>query len=170
MLGNLIGAHEAGLYRYLKYLGADHAAAEDLLQETFLTAFRHGNPPATEESRRLGAWLRTIARNLFYSHCRKRKRMPVALDHTALEAAEAAWQGWADRDGEDMETRLARFRRCLENTNGRNRTILELRYVEKIPREEIARKLGLKLEGVKSALQRVRAALVKCMEGNEASS
>ena len=62
----LVLAHQAELYRYVRYLGAgDPNAAEDLVQETFLAAFKSQNAPAASESARHAAWLRGIARNLF---------------------------------------------------------------------------------------------------------
>ena len=39
-LETLIRAHQAELYRYLRYLGADPASAEDLVQDTFLATFQ----------------------------------------------------------------------------------------------------------------------------------
>jgi RNA polymerase sigma-70 factor (ECF subfamily) len=47
--------------------------AEDLLQETFLRAVRHGIPP---DVRNVAAWLTTVLKNVFADYCRKKKRRP----------------------------------------------------------------------------------------------
>lgn len=162
-LTRIVEEHEESVYRYLKYLGAEHATAEDLVQEVFLVAFRHAQPPPRSETRRVAGWLRGIARNLFLTHCRRTKREPLRWGEEALAAAEATWRAHGGDDPSHLQRTLEAFRACLANLNGRNRLALELRYVERRPRAEIAQRLDLGLEGVKAMLKRIRAALVKCM-------
>ena len=57
----LLEAHGASLFRYLLKMVGDRALAEDLLQETFASAFGHRNEFRQPGSVR--AWLFTIARN-----------------------------------------------------------------------------------------------------------
>src|SRR5690242_14704515 len=57
-------AHRLGIWRYLRFLGCDDAAADDLTQETFLAVAR-GASGNGEPVRDLPAYLRGIARNLF---------------------------------------------------------------------------------------------------------
>ncbi len=52
----IVRAHQAEIYRYLRYLGADNASAEDLVQDTFLTALKKGIPNA-DNIRTRSAWL-----------------------------------------------------------------------------------------------------------------
>ena len=45
-LESWILAHQAEIYRYVRYLGAENSAvAEDLVQDTFLTAFKSESAP-----------------------------------------------------------------------------------------------------------------------------
>jgi RNA polymerase sigma-70 factor (ECF subfamily) len=162
-LETLVAAHQAELYRYVRYLGAvARAEAEDLVQETFLAAFRSRTPPPPEE-RQQAAWLRGIARNLFLAHCRRRRKAPVALDHSWLERAEALWSEEFLRraDGFDYVEAL---RHCVGQLAGRQRQFVEMRYMQGKSRAEMARLCGMSADGIKSALQRARAVLADCVQ------
>jgi len=161
-LAMLVRAHQAELYRYMRYLGADNAAAEDLVQETFLAAFGSPAPPAADDSRGAAAWLRGIARNLFLRHCRRLRTSPVPADAEFLEQAEATWKGEFLRDGEGFDY-VEALRKCLETLSAEQRRALDLRYTERAPRTEMARLLGVTENGIKTLLRRIRARLAECI-------
>lgn len=73
--------------RYALSLARDEADADDLVQETFLRAYRAWDTyaPGTE----CRGWLFTICRNLFYRQ-RQRARRMIACDDPALESLAAA--------------------------------------------------------------------------------
>lgn len=58
------------LYGFLIRMSGRRDVAEDLLQETWLRLAGHAASLRTDT--RLGPWLFTVARNLFYSYCRNR--------------------------------------------------------------------------------------------------
>ncbi len=71
-------SHRESLKRLLISLTRDLDQAEDLLQETYLRACRGWGAYRGGD---LAAWLGAIARNVFYSHCRRRYlRAEVPLD------------------------------------------------------------------------------------------
>ena len=158
----LIRAHQAEIYRYAKYLGAGHDLAQDVVQETFLTTFRDSPPPAIDDARRRGAWLRGIARHVLLRHWERAKRSPVKVDSPMLEQAEEFWASTFPGGG-DGSGYLEALRECLKDVPERNREILDLRYAAKKSRSEIAAALSMSVDGIKSALQRVRARLSKCV-------
>jgi len=158
----LVRIHQSEVYRYLRYLGADAGTAEDLVQDTFLAAFRSENAPPSDDDRRSAAWLRGIARNLFLRHCRRRKRAPRRFSPEALEQAEAVW----DRDflrGGDGFDYVEALRRCLERLPDGERRAVHLQYADRRARGEIAALLHMTENGVKSLLRRIRARLAECV-------
>lgn len=164
VLERLIRIHERGVYRYLRYLGADVTVAEDLVQETFLAAWR-GSPhqPDVADDPSWGGWLRGIARNLFLAECRRRAGSAVLatdLSLTELEAAESQTL-W---DQTEWAERRAALRTCLETLPAPQRQALEQRYTTRVARKDMARLLDLSEDGVKSLLRRIRAALAVCIE------
>ena len=71
-------SHIDSLYGTALRLTRRAADAEDLVQDTFLKAFRsaHQFEPGTN----LKGWLFTIMRNRFYSDLRTQRRRPASID------------------------------------------------------------------------------------------
>jgi RNA polymerase sigma-70 factor (ECF subfamily) len=154
----VVREHQAGVWRYLRFLGCDPTEADDLVQETFLAVFRGGfeHRSAAETS----AYLRTVARRRLLMARRKEGNSPPAVE---LEAAEAVWARAAASDG--LGDYLAALGDCLETAvTPRVRRALDLHYRHEASRAEIAAALELAVDGVKTMLRRARAALRECVE------
>lgn len=162
-LETLVKVHQAEIYRYMRYLGAGSALAEDLVQETFLAAFRSAKQPGMAGVRGRSAWLRAIGRNLFFNACRRRKDLPVAVDSQWLQQAEAAWDAQLLREGDGFET-VEALRACVEALPARQRDVLDLRYRQGKSRTEMARQCRMTGDGIKSLLRRIRTALAECIQ------
>jgi RNA polymerase sigma-70 factor (TIGR02960 family) len=139
--------------------------AEDLVQETFLRAWRH--PPADRGSA-LRAWLYRIATNACLDALRRRKRVEV---HTH---ADLPWlQPYPDRlldevaprEEEpdavviDRETIELAYIALIQRLPPRQRAVLVMRDVLDWSAAETAAALDMTVAGVNSALQRARATL-----------
>ena len=162
ILETLVRTHQAELYRYLRYLGADAATAEDLVQETFLAAFRSETPPPAEDVRGAAAWLRGIARNMFLRHCRNARTARVETNSTLVEQAEDVWAGEFLR-GADGFDYVEALRKCLEGLPEKQRRAVDMRYAARKSRAEMAEALRMSQDGVKSLLRRIRAMLADCV-------
>jgi RNA polymerase sigma-70 factor (ECF subfamily) len=163
-LETLVRTHQAEIYRYVRYLGAsDCAVAEDLVQDTFLAAFQSADPPPGSDLRRQSGWLRGIARNLFLYHCRRVRTNPVRTDTASLEKAENLWAVEFLRDGDGFDY-VEALRRCLGTLGGKQRQVIDLCYNQGKSRLEMAKLLQMTEDGIKSALQRIRAALLSCIQ------
>ncbi len=159
----LVRTHQAEVFRYVRYLGAEASVAEDLVQETFLAAFRSPNPPEALEVCRQAAWLRGIARNLFLMHCRRLRQSPVRVDSDYLERAETFWSTEFLRAGDGFDY-LKALRSCLPQLADKPRRLLDLHYAQQKSRAELARLFAMTEDGIKSSLRRVRAALADCIQ------
>ena len=162
-LVTLVKAHQAEVFRYLRYLGASRADAEDLVQETFLAAATSPNCPNPLDGRAAAGWLRGAARNHFLRLCRRKKTDRVRADSRFLERAEATWTAEFLRDGDGFDY-VEALRKCLDRLTDRQRRAVDLRYAEKRSRAEMARQLDMTENGVKSLLRRIRAALGDCVQ------
>lgn len=159
----LVHQHQVEVYRYLRYLGAAPEVAEDLAQETFLAAWERSRRGPAEPIARPAAWLRGVSRNLFLAHCRRQKASPVRVDSESLERAEMGWLHELDGTG-GIEDYLGALRSCVRELPDRQRQIIELQYVQKRSRAQIAAEHGLTEDGVKTLLRRVRAGLAQCVQ------
>lgn len=159
-LASIVQEHQVGIYRYLRYLGADMHLAQDLTQDVFLTIL---DRPETQENEQPSAgYLRGIARNLFLVHCRKNKNVLVADLEFALDRAEANWSNFFLRQGDGGDYAEA-LQKCLANLPPDKRRVLDLQYRQNQSRAQIAAACGLTEDGVKSLLRRVRQELANCV-------
>ena len=156
-LADLVLAHQAGVWRYLRYLGCDSSEADDLVQETFLSV--HRKPFEERSPEAPAAYLRTVARNLFLMSVRRAKRQAVIAN---LELVEEVWQRLHADDGEAYREAL---HDCVESLDGRARQAIDLFYRDQHSRVQIASDLEMTEDGVKSLLRRTREVLRKCVQG-----
>lgn len=161
-LAEILDAHQTELFRYLKYLGADHAVAEDLVQDAFLRAFEAETTPDLDNLRIRRAWLRRIAHNLFMDFCRRKARSPVAFDSAAADTAEALWQNEFLPHDEGLGCMEA-LEDCLQELPNRSREMIDAFYTRRSSRDELSRQFGISPDGVKIALRRIRQVLGECI-------
>jgi RNA polymerase sigma-70 factor (ECF subfamily) len=153
----------SGLYGAALRLTRNPADAEDLLQETYLRAYRGfaGFQPGTN----LKAWLYRILTNTFINAYRKRQREP----QTVLEDEIPDWYLY-DRLSEDGETASAEsqvldripdedVKEALDALPETFRMAVWLADVEGFAYKEIAEILGIPIGTVMSRLHRGRKAL-----------
>lgn len=158
VLADLVREHQAGVWRYLRYLGADRTEADDLTQETFLAVWRSAFEPRSPAE--TAGYLRQVARRQLLIRRRRENRAPVLGD---LEAAEAVWAKMVPDDG--WSDYLAALESCLQTAiDEPARQAVLMRYRDDASREAIAARLELAVEGVKTLLRRTRGALRICVE------
>ena len=136
----LLELHRGPIERFVRWRTSSREDAEDILQETFLTAFRRFDQLRDRNS--FKAWMLAIARNKCADHLRgRREELPLE------EVPESALV--QSRYGLREESPVGE---TLEALSERNREVLLLYYYEELKQEEIARRLGIPLGTVKSRL------------------
>lgn len=102
-------------------------------------------------------WLRRVAEHQFRNHQRRKRRR---LDPQWIEAVNAVWTA----ETEPANTRLEALRACLQQLDTRSRELIDAVYRDGARRAALADRFGMKESGIKTRLQRVRAALRRCVE------
>lgn len=160
------------LYRVAGRLTRDPDRAADLVQETYLRAFRSRDAFELQEHG-IRPWLLRIMRNLHLSKADRDRRQPVAVDGETLDAmnAGAARPGDAAATGDleaagpapvpplDWETLDERLKAALENLQEEYQIVLLLWAVEELSYKEIAEVLDIPIGTVMSRLHRARQKL-----------
>ena len=150
--GTLIERHHQALHRYAaRRLGA--AEADDLVAETFLTAYRRRDrfDPARTDAR---PWLFGIATNLLHRRAREEARMLRAFARTGLDPVAATEDRRHDEAGAAVAGALAALRK-------EHRDVLFLHAVSGLTYEEIGEALGVPVGTVKGWLHRAREAAAR---------
>ncbi|MEM1086063.1 MAG: sigma-70 family RNA polymerase sigma factor [Verrucomicrobiota bacterium] len=161
-LTELIDAHQTELFRYLKYLGAAHAVAEDLLQEVFIRAFKASATPDLSIVPVRRSWLRRITHNLFIDHCRANSRSPVHFNSEVAESAEHFWKNEFLPHDEGFSY-LEALEGCLARLPSRQRAMVDSFYARRNSRQDMATEFEISPDSVKMALRRIRHALGDCI-------
>jgi RNA polymerase sigma-70 factor (ECF subfamily) len=152
------------LYRTALRLTHVPADAEDLVQETYLKAFRAAD--RFQEGTNLRAWLFTILHNTARNRARDRARDTVTADSDAVERADDSSGAWPQAGiAETPETRLLRetltpdLQAAVEALPGPFRQAVWLRDVEEFSYAEIAEMLSIPVGTVMSRISRGRRLL-----------
>ncbi|MGE3173815.1 MAG: RNA polymerase sigma factor [Planctomycetota bacterium] len=147
-----VAAATRRLRRYLRCLRCPVDVVDDQVQEALLVAVReHGSvePP--------WPWLLTVAKNGWLAQCRRRRPQLVA----EIDALDAGARQELGDDGGDR--RVDALRQCVRALPLRQRRALALCYGDGLARDDVAARLGLRPEGLKSLLGRVREVLRRCV-------
>jgi RNA polymerase sigma-70 factor (ECF subfamily) len=152
------------LYRTALRLTHVPADAEDLVQETYLKAFRAAD--RFQAGTNLRAWLFTILHNTARNRARDRARDTVTADSEAVERADEGVGAWSPAGrAETPETLLLRdtltpdLRAAIEALPGSFRQAVWLRDVEEFSYAEIAEMLSIPVGTVMSRISRGRRLL-----------
>lgn len=157
--GKLIRRYEDKIFRLASNVCAGlPAEADDVYQETFLTAFKKIH--RFREQSNLGTWLYRIAANLCWMRFRKKKREPFVplLDGAHKHGGAAEIQDWKlspEEIAKKKELHEA-VRGALSELPVDYRLVLTLRDIERLSNEETATILKLSVPAVKSRLHRGR--------------
>jgi RNA polymerase sigma-70 factor (ECF subfamily) len=157
-LERLVRTHQRGVWRYLRYLGADNAEADDITQETFLTVWR--NPFDQYDERATAGYLRQVAKNKFLMHVRAKGRRPEVGN---LDQATELFADFARDDGGDRQ--IVALTECMQRLQGKAKQVVDVYYKEGSSRAAAATIMQMTEEGVKTLLRRVKAKLRECVEG-----
>ncbi|MDB5696211.1 MAG: polymerase sigma-70 factor,ECF subfamily [Sphingomonas bacterium] len=159
----LVTRHKASLYGYIRRFVGNAEDAQDLLQQTFLSAwlaierFDPERPP--------GAWLRTIARNKCRDHGRKAlgRRLLKFADwgraaEQVVDTRATPEERWIDDEGLGAVDRaVASLPRALKEP-------LLLTAFEGLSQAEAAQELGISVKSVETRLYRARRRLADTLK------
>ena len=146
----LYNRYAKGIFNSISRLIAHSAEAEDILQETFFTAF--SDQKRLKEINSFEAWVRRMAINKSISHLRRKKLLFSDLGDHELKA-EADYDVKAD---EIFESRVEDVRRCINELSDGYRTILNLYLFEKMTQDEIAVLLDVAPSTVRTQYHRAK--------------
>ncbi|MGK0204972.1 MAG: RNA polymerase sigma-70 factor [Planctomycetota bacterium] len=140
----------------------DSVAVEDLVQETFLTAWKILD--RYDRQLPFGPWVRGIAAKLVLNHRRKLGRNRVHFcDEELLTRIDDGVTAVQRLAGDTFDEKVEALRSCLERLTGPQRDTIRLHYENGLHCKEIAERLGIGFEAVKKHLQRGRTQLHRCL-------
>lgn len=154
--------YNARLFTFLVRLSRDRDRAQDLVEETWLRLVSHADRMRDDTS--LGAWLFTVARNLYLSECRARvlEQSDADLLSQAAGTPSPFEQAAANESHRRLEAALASMPLIY-------REVLLLVGVEGMRTAEAAAVCGISHDALRQRLSRGRAMLADRMDDDALS-
>jgi len=164
-----VRAHSPGIYRLALRLMRDRAEAEDVVQETFLSAFK--GIDRFDGRSGLSTWLYRIAFNAAMMRLRRKRPDVVPVEGVDeqegdLPVPEALidWCLLPEQELVNAEAR-AEMERAIDELPPKLRVVFVMRELEELSTSETAEALGLSEQAVKTRLHRARLLLRERLSG-----
>ncbi|MBN2083775.1 MAG: sigma-70 family RNA polymerase sigma factor [Anaerolineales bacterium] len=155
--------HSPGIYRLALRLMRQEADAEEVVQETFLSAFK--GIDRFDGRSDLRTWLYRIAYNAAMMRLRRAGPEEVSVEEAAEPEEGAliprALMAWKDLPEEELEKAEVReeLERAIRDLPEKLRAVFVMRELEHIPTDGTASALGISEDVVKTRLHRARLRL-----------
>lgn len=157
----LVERHQAAVRAFLRrLLAGDHAAADDLAQETFLAV--HRKLHTWQATAQFSTWLHSIAYRKFLERTRRENRYQVMEEVPEPESAFPGAMGNA-AESEILAQQL------MALLGPEDRACLTLAYSVGLSLEEISAMMDLPLGSVKSRIHRAKLKLQQWMDDHDHS-
>ena len=142
----IMSLYQERLYRHIYRMLGAHEDTNDVLQNTFIKAFR--NIDAFEMRSGIYSWLYRIATNETISFIRKNKHQ---RNNSGLEGHENLVSTQTSDELMDGDEIIHRLSMATATLPPQQQLIFELRYFEDLSYAQIAQKLGLTEGGLKAS-------------------
>lgn len=152
--------HIDSMYNFAYRLTNDEDDANDLVQDTYLKAFRFIN--SFQKGTNAKAWLFRILKNSFINDYRKKSKEPAKVDYQEVEtvynsADEPTYDGTVDLRSETVQDLIGdEVAHALNSLPVDFRTVIILCDIEGFTYEEMAKILDIPIGTVRSRLHRAR--------------
>ena len=153
-----MAGHQQRLSGYIRSLVPQRTDAEDVLQEVNLFIWRHGDEfqPGTN----FAAWAYQIARNHVLNFRKRVFRAKLRFSDAIVDLLAAE----ADADADFSAGRLRALEECLKKLADTDQALVRLRYELDATTQSVAERSGRSLKGVYRSLNRIRTALLECIQ------
>ena len=154
---DLMNAHQAGLYRYAKFLGDTSEEAKDTVKEVFIKAYYAPDAPGLKDERITFKWLRGFAREVRLENGKRSVFGRRSVDIQTQEQFEEYWAKHVVFE-EDFVAKTTELESQIQGLSERQMTVLKAHYETKNSSNG-----GAKLK-VTPELQRIQRKLLKGLE------
>lgn len=155
----IVKRYQKRLLRFVSRIIYRESTAEEVVQDTFLKAYLAID--RIDTTRKFSTYLFEIAKNTAISELRKDKR-DLPLFEEILDSGSETHLEKISRDQDNLKVRQA-----VELLEEKYRRIVRLYYFEELSYEEVAQKLRIPLNTVRTHLRRAKEKLKEILKNNE---
>lgn len=155
---NLLLRHQRPIYAFLTALVPDPTERDDVYQQTCLLLWEKHRE--YDPARPFFPWACGFARNKAFEHLRRRRREAPTLNPDSIARIATAREA-----GEPLAAaRRTALDACIRKLSAEQRDLLHARYTAGMPLQELAGALATTAAALTMRLQRIRHALLRCIE------
>jgi RNA polymerase sigma-70 factor (ECF subfamily) len=179
-VANWVDEHSDFLYRFALARVRDASAAEDLVQETFLSALKSSGSgsPAFQNRSSARTWLAGILKHKIADHFRSKWRGALGLETEGSDFMDESFDGtyhWKEPplDWKTSPEKLAEndelrkvLEECFGRLNERLRGLFVMREVDGLDTATLCKDFGISATNLWVLLHRARHQLKTCLEKN----
>lgn len=151
----LVDVYYEQIYLFMRRLGHDLQASEDLTQESFFNAWHHIGQ--LKDGKALNGWLYRIASNVSKLHWRKHKHKEII----GIEGLEMPQSGEDEHEKMEYNEQLEHLKDAVERLPMKLRETIILHYMQQLTIAEATDAAGLNQGTFKSRLNRALKTLRK---------
>ncbi|MBS0031545.1 sigma-70 family RNA polymerase sigma factor [Chitinophaga sp. 22321] len=171
------------LFKFAVAKVADNGLAQDLVQETFLSALQALEQFRAESSEK--TWLMAILKNKIIDHFRKSSKVPVTISieedkagdsdphhfffnekgHWRREMAPKAWVSGSSSQQDQVDF-FTILRGCMNKLTSIGRKVFDLKYLEEKESADICKDLSISSSNYWVIIHRAKLQLRACLEKN----
>lgn len=164
LFGRIFEEHRHAVHAFLLGRTGDREAAADLLQETFLRAWRRLPELRELPAERQRAWIFTVARNLVIDTYRARATRSATEDALRREAAHEPVAGYDDPEARAvLSERVAALDKAIRDLPEQLRTVLTMHTVGGLNSGQISGIVGVPPGTVRYRLSLARRQLAAAL-------
>lgn len=155
------------VYKTAYFITKDPHVSQDILQETFIKAFR--NIDSLADIEKAGAWLSSIATRTAIDTLRKQKRWNHSPLEDDLIESQSAFKEMASSVETEIEKNILKQNMWVQinQLSPEYRAVIVLKYIQGLKEQEIADFLNVKVGTVKSRLHRAKSKMRSTIEKSE---
>ncbi len=153
----LVDKYYEQIYLFMRRLGHDRHAGEDLTQETFFSAWHHIGQ--LKDDKALNGWLYRIAANVSRLQWRRHRHQETV----GVEQIDIADSGEAGPEAAGRREQLEQVRDAVARLPAKLRQTIVLHYLQQLTITEAAEAAGVRQGTFKSRLNRALRALKESM-------
>jgi RNA polymerase sigma-70 factor (TIGR02943 family) len=180
---NWVKLYASELFRFASSKITDTALAQDLVQETFLSALQAQESFRGDSSEK--TWLMAILKNKIIDHFRKSSKAAITISideekagdsdphhyffnekgHWRKEMAPKAWISDINSRQEQIDF-FSILRGCMNKLTGMGKKVFHLKYLEEKESAEVCKELAISTSNYWVIIHRAKLQLRSCLERN----
>ncbi|AQT67837.1 RNA polymerase sigma factor [Anaerohalosphaera lusitana] len=157
----LFVTNQKRIQTYILMLVPNHNDADDIFQEVATVMWSKFDQfkPGTN----FAAWGIKIAHNCVRAHYRKQSKQSKILEHDVLDIIANRTGELMDQQTDPQSRYVDALRKCLGKLDTKDRKIVQMRYEQGLPPQQIADRFSRNRMGIYRTLSRIHNVLVQCI-------